>query len=123
MDTANLDIEQTEVFRLAPSAFMVLESADGSARARIDIYEARRLIETAFKKPDESSRWALVKEWLSKKLGVPIEQIAESTALEFNDLICKRVADLNKERSIKVSGTAALPTSMQESPVTTKIGL
>jgi hypothetical protein len=92
---------------LSPPAFLTLTSASGTTPARIDVYEARRALEDANRKPSEAQKWAAVLDYIAGKLSVPRESLAESTALEFNDAIVRLVGKLNEERQKKTEQTAA----------------
>jgi hypothetical protein len=107
---------------LSPPAFLTLTSASGTTPARIDVYEARRALEDANRKPSEAQKWAAVLDYIAGKLSVPRESLAESTALEFNDAIVRLVGRLNEERQKKTEQIAASLSCTPESPATTEPG-
>jgi hypothetical protein len=97
----------TETLKLSKPAWLTLEAPDGAAKARIDIYKARRVLDLAAKQPDEDKRWEYILKYLAGELNVDATQLAQSTAIEFNEYICKRVVELNQELASKVSGMPA----------------
>lgn len=96
---------------LSPAAFLHIESSDGQHKARIDVYEARRALEEACRQPNDGLRNDAILNWLSGKLQVAREQLAENMALEFNDCIAAVVERLNEERKKKAERTASSPAS------------
>lgn len=64
----------------------------GNTEVKIDIFEARRMLVDASKQPTEQAKWKHIRDWLATKLGIPSEMLAESNALEFNNMVLS-VAD------------------------------
>lgn len=107
--------------KLSPPAYLTLELPDGSGSVKIDVFEARRVcFDEAAKKPNEAERWKYLKDWLGARLQVQGDQIAESTAIEFNNAIAKLVDEVNKQTSKKlvsiVSSQPPIPASPETSP-------
>lgn len=101
-------------FTLPEPAFLLLQSADGRATARVDVYEARRVLLEAEKLPD-ADRWATILEWLEQQLGVSASSLPENIALDFNNLVVAVVNRLDEERKKKLASIAFLRPCTQES--------
>lgn len=107
---------------LSPPAYIALRSPDAEAPVRIDVYEARRALDDACRKPTDALRWAAVLDYLAEKLSVPRESLAENMALEFNDCIVAVIERLNEERKKKQQSIASSLTCTPESPPTSAPG-
>ena len=108
-------------FTLPEPAYLLLQSADGSAKARVDVYEARRMLIDAEKHTD-ADRWATILEWLEQQLGVPASSLPENIALDFNNLVVQVVNQLDEERKKKLASIAFLRPSTPASPATSGSG-
>jgi hypothetical protein len=108
--------------QLNTPAVITVQTADGSATAQIDVYQARRMLEDAGRKPSDEAKWAHVLAYLADKLGVPREELAESNAIELNDAIIALVLRLNGERQKKTEQIACSLTSTPESRPATATG-
>lgn len=94
---------------MAPPVVLDVESADGKTKARIDVYEARRMLEEAAKEVTETARWFRVRLWLANRLETMPELLAESTAIEFNNTVMAIVDRVNEERKKKVESIVSSP--------------
>lgn len=110
------------IFQLSPPAMLTLQTPDGAKQVKIDVYEARRLLEDAGKQPSEGLKQNAILQWLAKKLEVDRTALAENMALEFNDAIVRLVVRLNEERQKKTEQIASSLTFTPESPATTELG-
>lgn len=98
---------------------LVVPEELGTTEVKIDIFEARRMLVEANKQPNEQLKWKHIREWLASKLGVPNEMLAESNALEFNNMVL-RVADKFVENLSKnIEGMLYSQQPTQASPETT----
>ena len=73
--------------QLSKPEFLTLKSPDGNTGAKIDIFEARRMLETAEKEPTEKDRVNKVLDYLANKLTLDKNDLAENMAYEFQDAI------------------------------------
>ena len=107
--------------QLSQPAFLKLQSAEGK-ECRIDVYEARRLLDDAGRQPTEAMRQAHVLKYVADKLQVDRESLAENMALEFNDTIVRIIERLNSERQKKTASIAGWPPLIQASQATSALG-
>lgn len=109
---------------LSPPAVMHLKFRHGETdhTARIDVYEARRVLEEADRKPNEALRIDHILSWLAVELQIGREALAENMALEFNDCIAGIVARLNEDRKKKAASTACWPDSTPASQPASETG-
>lgn len=107
---------------LSAPAWLNLATADGQHKARVDVYEARRVLDDAEKQPNETLRQNAILNWLAKKLEVARDDIAENMAMEVNDAIVRIVIRLNEQRQKKTEQIASSLTFTPESPATTEPG-
>lgn len=94
---------------------------DGSKFANVDLYEAWRFLsDVADRKPDQEQKWECIRTWLSKKLEVSYEEIAENQARQFSEVVygIGKVAE-DKMRSFVqsiVSSQQPIPESQANTP-------
>ena len=108
-------------FSLPEPAYLLLQSADGSAKARVDVYEARRMLLEA-QNLGEADRWATVQEWIEQQLSVDPGSITENIAIDFNNLVVDVANKLDDDRKKKLASIAFLRPSTPASPATSEAG-
>jgi hypothetical protein len=109
-------------YTLTAPAYVTIRTHCGSKEARLDVYKARRVLDDAERKPSEELRWAAILSYLSTALNVPQDELAESSALEFHEVIVTIVSKLNEERKKKAASIACSLTSTPASPPATATG-
>lgn len=101
--------------KLSKPAFINLETEDGSHKARIDVYQARRFLEEAAKQPSEEKRWSVVTNWLATQLGCEPKQLAENLAWEFHECVAAITKEVREQITGKSSSIVCLRQPTQES--------
>ncbi len=91
--------------KLSQPAWLTLETNEGHS-TKIDVYEARRMLEQAQKQPNEELRWKMVLDWLATKLTADRESMAENMAIDFHEAICAKVVSLAVDRKKKIESIA-----------------
>lgn len=108
--------------QLSKPEFLTLKSPDGNTGIKIDIFEARRMLETAEKKPTEKDRVTEVLSYLAEKLSLNKDDLAENMAYEFQDAINRCVIASLESRKKRLAQIVSSPGSTKESPTTTEAG-
>jgi hypothetical protein len=90
-----------------------LESPDGSKEVKIDVYEAFRMLQNLEKLPSEDAKWKKILEWLSKKLDIPEEDLAENMAIAFQNAIIELVEKSSDKLSKQFFSTVSWDDSTQ----------
>lgn len=109
-------------FTLSEPAHVTLQTADGEAAARIDVYDALRACAAAEQQPNEAYRWAKVLDYLAGKLGIERDRLAENMAIDFHELVVTLRDKLAAERKKKLAAIACLPEPIPASQATTDPG-
>lgn len=108
--------------QLSAPAVLTLKSPDGSKVTKIDVYDARRMLEEAEKEPSQEARWLKVARYIADKLNIDPTELAESSAVEFHEHINRIVLIKNSERKKKLDEIVAWPDSTLVSPTTSALG-
>ena len=107
---------------LSPPAFLTLTTPDGERKAKLDVYETRRALESFDKQPSEELRMAAANKYIAAKLSIEPADLADSNVFELYEVVNLLIAKLGEERKKKLASIACSPPPTPESPATTDPG-
>jgi hypothetical protein len=109
----------TYKLQLDPPVFIDISSVDGTATARVDAMEARRVMEEAEKLKDEAAMASHINGWLAGKLKCDQSLLAENVAFAFYAQAVAIATRLAEDRKKKALATVSSPASTApDSPTT-----
>lgn len=107
--------------QMIPAVWVAITKPNGD-RARVDVYAAHRALIDASRQPSPDRQMLAIRTQLASILGVDVETVAESEALQFNDSIVAIVRAQDEERKKKVLSIVCSPPPIPESPETSPAG-
>ena len=107
--------------QMIPAVWVAITKPNGD-RARVDVYAAHRALIDASRQPSPDRQMLAIRTQLANILGVDVETVAESEALQFNDSIVAIVRAQDEERKKKALSIVSLPPPIPESPETSPAG-
>jgi len=107
---------------LSKPEFLTLTTPDGETSVKVDIFEARRMLEKAQQQPTQSGRVRFIIDYLAEKLSLSNSDLAENMALEFTECINRCIIKSLDDRKKKLEAIVSLPVTIQESPVISSSG-
>lgn len=92
------------VLELQPPAVIAVTTPDKTRTVLFDIFEAWRALGQNAKQPTEDKRWETNRRYLAEKFEISIDDISESMAREFNEVIVTLGTKLQDQCAKKVEG-------------------
>jgi hypothetical protein len=110
-------------FKLSTPAFVDIVSHDEKHSKTVDLFVAYQEVIDSHKEPTEQAKWNRLRKYIADNLGVAIETVSVSQAVEFNDGIIALSKSTTESAKKKFATTVSLQPSIPVSQETIPNGL